>query len=428
MSNGSAIAATTAVLQRLFQAALPAASLSNALGGAPTVTALPPDRITVGDDEAPGLNLFLYRVTPNLGWQNAELPSHGSDGTRRTAAPVAVDLHYVISAYGKQDLHAEVLLGHALLLLHGTRHLTRAAIRDTFAGGGGGGLSAAEAALLGGSGLDGQEEVIRLAPEQLTIDDISKLWSVFGERYRLTLAFNASVIVLRPDEAGAQNPPVREPQLQVIPLAAPRIDAVTPTAAEVGGQVVLRGHGLLTPNTVLRFAGLVDVNPAAGSTPTRVEAAVPAGARAGLTGVQVIHSVDFGASGLRAAADSNIGAFVLRPAFEVDGQGDPLIDAVNTTVANGVVTQGVLEVTLTPQVGREQKVRLLLDQTGGGALHYALTAPSRAAAQAETTAVIEVPVAGIEAGTYLVSVEVDGAATALVTDNTGLYVGPAVTF
>lgn len=425
MSNGAAIAATTAVLRRLFQNALPLASLSNALGATPTVSALPPDRIGVGDGELPGLNLFLYRVSPNLGWQNNELPSHGQDGNRRTAAPLALDLHYLISAYGTGDLHAEILLGHAALFLHGTRFLSREVVRSTFTGPPGT-LSAAELALLGGSGLDAQEEIIRLAPEQLSIDDISKLWSVFGERYRLSLAFSASVVVLRPDEAGSQALPVRLSQLRVIPLPIPRINDVAPTVAEVGGQLTVTGHGLLTPNTVLRFAGTVDVAPAAGSTAQRISALVPAGALAGLTGVQVVHRVDFGPSGLRPAADSNVGPFVLRPSFALDG-GNPMIEPVGILVVNDAVTQGSVRVTLVPAVGRHQKMRLLLDQIGAGTpRHYVLPAPSRAMDAVETTATVEVPVVGVASGDYLVSVEVDGAATRLVSDPGGQYVGPAV--
>ena len=54
------------------------------------------------------LNLFLHQVTPNSGWRNERLPSRDADGSRLTNAPLGLDLHYLISAYGAEDLHAEI--------------------------------------------------------------------------------------------------------------------------------------------------------------------------------------------------------------------------------------------------------------------------------------------------------------------------------
>jgi hypothetical protein len=65
VSDGSALATCTAALCRMFEDALGAADLGPSLGGTPTVSALPPDRIIVGAGEQPQLNLFLYRSTPN---------------------------------------------------------------------------------------------------------------------------------------------------------------------------------------------------------------------------------------------------------------------------------------------------------------------------------------------------------------------------
>ena len=43
--------------------------------------------------------------------------------------PLALDLHYLLTAYGAEDLHAELLLGYAMQLLHETPVLTRQSIR-----------------------------------------------------------------------------------------------------------------------------------------------------------------------------------------------------------------------------------------------------------------------------------------------------------
>ena len=45
------------------------------------------------------------------------------------APPLALDLHYIITAYGRADFQAEILLGYAMHLLHERPMLDREAIR-----------------------------------------------------------------------------------------------------------------------------------------------------------------------------------------------------------------------------------------------------------------------------------------------------------
>ena len=80
MSSALAIAAVTASLRDRLNDGLLDQDLSHV--GSFTVTAQPPDRITTGGNEVNQLNLFLYQVTPNLGWRNAALPSR--DNARRS--------------------------------------------------------------------------------------------------------------------------------------------------------------------------------------------------------------------------------------------------------------------------------------------------------------------------------------------------------
>ena len=82
-----------------------------------------------GDDAVPRLNLFLYQVTPNAAWRNVDLPSRDANGRRVSNPPLALDLHYLLTAYGVADLQAEVLLGYGMQLLHENPVLSREAIR-----------------------------------------------------------------------------------------------------------------------------------------------------------------------------------------------------------------------------------------------------------------------------------------------------------
>jgi hypothetical protein len=198
MSNALAIASVTAVLKDLLDNAMIDHSVSSNVGGTVTVTALAPDRIKTGDDESPQLNLFLYHVMPNPGWRNVGLPSRDEYGERLTNAPLALDLYYLLMAYGKQDFEAEILLGYATQLLHETPVLTRDAIRKSLASPSpvGGGILPPALQTLVASDLADQVELIKISPQPMTTEEISKLWTAFQAKYRPSVAYHASVVLI----------------------------------------------------------------------------------------------------------------------------------------------------------------------------------------------------------------------------------------
>ena len=130
MSNALALAGVTAVLKDLLDTGLVDHQVTDALGAGVTVSSLPPDTVPIeGSDAVPRLNLFLYQVTPNAAWRNVDLPSTDAAGRRISSPPLALDMHYLLTAYGIAELQAEVLLGYALQLLHENPVLAREAIR-----------------------------------------------------------------------------------------------------------------------------------------------------------------------------------------------------------------------------------------------------------------------------------------------------------
>src|SRR5262245_24455966 len=117
MSTVLAIGGVSAVLRNILDNGV--IDAAQALGTPVQVTAISPDLVKTDDPNAPPqLNLFLYRVTPNQGWRNVNLPSYDDDGTRIANPPLALNLHYLVTAYAQADLHAEILLGYAMHLLH----------------------------------------------------------------------------------------------------------------------------------------------------------------------------------------------------------------------------------------------------------------------------------------------------------------------
>ena len=191
MTGPLGIAATTAVLRHMLQNALRTANLASLLGDV-TVSALPPDRIDVAN-ETSRLNQFMYQVRRNATRSNSESSSFRTAGNRLPDPPLALDLSYLLSAYGAQEFFGEILLGYGALLVHQTPVLTRDLVLQTFSGS----PLPPDLALLAGSGLDAQEELVSLSIEPMTIEDLSRLWQMFGEKYRPSVALNAHVVLIR---------------------------------------------------------------------------------------------------------------------------------------------------------------------------------------------------------------------------------------
>lgn len=196
----TAIASVTAVLRDLLQDGLVDHHVSKVLESDIPVTSLPPDRIdTSGAAQNPQLNVFLYHVSENVALRNARRAPSDNDVDRISRPPLALDLHYLITAYGVQELDSEILLGYAMQLLHETPILTPAAVRRSLPppsiAGTAGDLTARVRALAT-SRLAEQVEQIRIVQRQLNIDEMSKLWTALGAKYRLSAAYLASVVLI----------------------------------------------------------------------------------------------------------------------------------------------------------------------------------------------------------------------------------------
>src|SRR5690242_14393349 len=114
MSTALAIASVTAVLKSILHDGLARADAVASIGNW-AVSALPPDRVdTSPANQTSQLNLFMHQVSPNAGWRNEGLPTRDpARGERVSNRPyLALDLHYLLTAFGVGELHAEILLGY----------------------------------------------------------------------------------------------------------------------------------------------------------------------------------------------------------------------------------------------------------------------------------------------------------------------------
>jgi hypothetical protein len=399
VSDTLAIAAVTESFMRLLSGV-------NA-GGPPDPVKITADPLDVarggGNASLKQLNLFLYQVTPNLGWINMDMPIRGSGGELTRQPVLALDLHYLLTAYGRpaKEPESHQILAHAMSLVHDNGVLTRAEIRAA--------LNAAPAPMPS-AGLDDQIEMVKLAPEPLSDEELFRMWSVFGSEYRISVGYLASVVLVKRPQRRRSAPPVRQAGLAVAPLRRPLLVGVEPAPVTTAAPLVITGERLSGPGVVVRLTGSLDVPPAPGDvSDEQVSLAVPAALRAGPNTVQVLHDLPVGSPPQpRRFASSNVLALVLAPRATA---------GLPATVASGAT----LTVTLSPPVDRRQNVVLILDDI---TIARTVTASDPAT---EAQLRFKIPSTGVAPGSYLARVSVDGAETALEVDGTGTYSGPLVT-
>ena len=191
-----AIAAITALLRDLLANGIIRVAGAAQLGDV-HVTVLPPDRVTLGSEEPNQLNLFLYRVEPQVA-----LPAparRGADARR----DIGLKLHYLVTAYSSQDYHAELLLGCALNLFGTIPVLTadaaRAVLHAKAQRGSRGPRSPVRDALAACDVLETAERIV-LTQQFLSLEDTGKLWSMLQARYRPSVTYEVSAVRMSVDD------------------------------------------------------------------------------------------------------------------------------------------------------------------------------------------------------------------------------------
>jgi hypothetical protein len=402
MSSPLAIAAVTAVLKDLLNDGIANSNLAAAVGTV-AVSALPPDRIGTGEAEPSRLNLFLYQVTANAGWRNEQLPYLNGSGTRVGAPPLALDLHYLLSAYGSEDLDAEILLGYAMQMLHEIPVLTRQVVRKTFSTSSPVTDKLLPAAVPDRNAVDlaDQVELCKITPKYLSTEELSRLWAAMQARFRPSMAYDISVVLIESTTSVIAGLPVRTPVLAVAPLTHPVIDHVEPPVAAPQGTLTVVGTGLRGVTTKVRVGGML-VQPAASDVgDADVRITLPAALPAGVTPVQVVHEVPLGnppTAHPGAGVESNVAALVLAP-------------RITTASPVSVAAGATLTLAVDPPLGRDQRARLLVGDT-------ALPVPARPATDPSSSGTLAVPIpAGTATGSFLLRVQVDGAYSPLEVDD-----------
>ncbi|MBV8138824.1 MAG: DUF4255 domain-containing protein [Deltaproteobacteria bacterium] len=396
MSNSLAIATVTAALREVLQPAV-----ANAVAGA-VVGFNRPDS-SAGTPLAPAVNVYLYQVTPNAAYRNGDLPTRRADGTVVKRPQAAFDLHYLFTFHGDDSqLQPQLLLGAVATTLHAQPLISPTAIAKAIG----------DFGFLGASDLADQVERVKFTPTSLSLEEFSKLWSVFFQiEYTLSATYQGSVVLLESDDEPVPTLPVAARNLAVTPFREPQIDSVI---AEAGAdQPIVTGSTLLIQGRQLKGAvTLVLIEGQEASPPTvsdtRVVLPLPAALHAGVKGVQVIQKILIGTPPTpHRAFESNVAPFVLRPTI--------------TAVAAAAQAPGVTSVTLTlaPNIGTGQRAVVLLNNLAANPPTAFTSRPVISSADSNQ---VNVDFAGVPTGTYLVRVQIDGAESLL---NAG-FSGPTV--
>ncbi|HYE29052.1 MAG TPA: DUF4255 domain-containing protein [Allosphingosinicella sp.] len=302
MSNALAIASVTRLLKDLLNDAMVNADITGSVGGDVTVTALPPDRAIdqLSEQEPSQLNLYLHRITSNSSLSNSDLPTRDARYGLVHRPRLALDLHYLLTAYTNQELHGEILLGYAMETLHETPVLPREMIRAALEGNVNGSILPPAFKNTDPARLADQLELIRITPEPLSMDDMSKLWTALQTNYRTTVAYRVSVVLIEREMPKRTPLPVlsrgprdlatgRDAGVAVHPdllPATPMLASVEPDggrpAMRLGMPLTLRGHRLDAGDVRVRFVApetgaVLELAPAAAPAPDRIDLVLPGG-------------------------------------------------------------------------------------------------------------------------------------------------------
>ncbi len=436
MSTALGIASVTHVLKDLLNDGLINDHVAAAVGTQIGVSSLPPGQVEAASGNASTqLNMFLYRVSPNTGWSNMGYPSRNGRGEIINNPPLALNLHYLLTAFGEKELHAEILLGYGMQILHEHPVLHRSAIRNSLSAAtisDTGNRLPAHLEALATSELAEQIEQIKITNENINTEEMSRLWTAFQTKYRPCTTYQATVVLIESKRSTSSPLPVLERKFYPVTFKQPYIEKVLSQTATgqailanqrilVGHRLVLRGQQLKRNTLAVVINGEAFTPQPADITDTQITIELINTLKAGVLGVQVAHFIKMDTPPVdRKGTESNLQAFVLSPeifnqSFSTDTNGDKF-----------------LSVDVIPSIHQGQKVLLLLNETGLSTgqtpRSYSSILPAADLATIGTpVSTITFPINEVPNGDYLIRIQVDGAESPLGRDTNGEYDSPIIT-
>ncbi len=266
MSNALAIAAVTATLRnRLLKVA------REELNGG-LVTTKPLDKVRENGQDRNQINIYLYQALSNAAWSNRNLPSRAKPG-ETGPQPLALNLYYLVTPYSSDsNLFSEHrLLGAIMQTLNDYPVLGSNEIEEAFPE----------------SDLQNQIEKVRFSQIDISLEDMSRIWSTCQTEYRISVAYEASVVLIegpRPTKTPlpvltVKTSPV-QPDLTLPRPSVPTLDAIElpneQTSIRLGETLTIGGYNLSGNETIVifdhpRLTNPLEISPELGGTDTQLQ-------------------------------------------------------------------------------------------------------------------------------------------------------------
>lgn len=236
-----------------------------------------PVGVTVGPLDRPGddarLNWFLYKLEPAPAYANMEPPATGWR-TRRGSPPLALTLHYLLSAVASELSET----GTEDDVVHAGLSALMSALHENAIFGGATPVATAPARTLSdvAPSLDGLVEPLRISLEQVPLETVTAIWGAGGAAVRLTVAYVVTLVTVPTQTPFTAGPPVLERRVGVAPSLAPVVTAVRPGAAHAGLDIAVTVRGVADTHEVTlgRLVGDPD-DPTDGRPPSQPHSTGP---------------------------------------------------------------------------------------------------------------------------------------------------------
>jgi Pvc16 N-terminal domain len=394
MSNPLSIAAVTTTLRFLLQQRF------DIEGGGTVVTTKPLDKARDSNiSNGNQVNLFLYHTQIHPGWRNMDIPDQVKPG--ETGQPLLpLNLYYLLTAYSQNDDYPEPtshrLLGLAMRVLHDHSTLTPADIK---------------AALPANTDydLEHQVEQMRISYQALSVEESFNLWTIFQSPYRISAAYEVSVVLI---ESGlptkAPLPAIRRQADDSGPILRSDLLSFLPTLltvqlpnqqanARLGDVLILNGYNLDGESVVILFTNTrreitVEVPSLPERTATDIRVQLPDNGAQFVAGFYTV-AVRVTRTGQQTRTSNEL-PFSLAPR---------ILDIIPRQAARDANGEVMLTLVCSPQVQPEQRVALLLGDR-------------EILAQPRTTLTdrLEFRIVGVTPGEYFVRLRIDGVDSLLV--------------
>jgi len=370
MSNYHSIATVTATLRDLLHQ-----GLKDDFGSI-VITAKPLDVLEKGNASL-GLNIFLYQILPNNGYQNFALPNRNSKGEFIKNPIVGLNLNYLLTAYTNeisdtslqeiQEIQTHQIIAKAMMTLNENPILDRTRILNVRNS-----IPILSSTLLDDH-LETQLESIKFTYNPLSLDEMTKIWSSFFQiHYRLSVSYLATVVLLESQIKTKVLLPVQERNFPLFSsFGRPVIDKIEPQIVEFinNAEVKLIGKYFSGNNNKVLFdnnlLGETKLYTKSENIDT-LNVKLPINLKTGIKNVQVFKKVSVDESDNN--EDNNISVVPSSPLDKKDKWNSSniatfvLAPRITTPFSIVELKRGeLLPINIEPGVDENQQVRVLLD-------------------------------------------------------------------